>query len=222
MDDYESLSSSSGEEELHLLSAQHKVQPKKISKQLQYYYRRTKDKQKRKYRSFTDQENPSRQLKRCHATMANSSGISTDSAACETTSDNCDNCEFGTNACKTCSLHHAGSEDDDATLDATSFTHESEESSLLTEGDSSRPSESEDFEESQGVNLHQELEISQSQEEEPLYRGSKISKILSFVLIVSFVLKHNLSKAAWADLLRLLTALLGEQCRRTFQSVYKM
>ena len=222
MDDYESLSSSSGEEELHLLSAQHKVQPKKISKQLQYYYRRTKDKQKRKYRSFTDQENPSRQLKRYHATMANSSGISTDSAACETTSDNCDNYEFGTNACNTCSLHHAGSEDDDATLDATSFTNESEESSLLTEGDSSRPSESEDFEESQGVNLHQELEISQSQEEELLYRGSKISKILSFVLIVSFVLKHNLSKAAWADLLRLLTALLGEQCRRTFQSVYKM
>ena len=185
MDNYQSLSSSSGEEELHLLSAQHKVQPKKISKQLQYYYRRTKDKQKRKYRSFTDQENPSRQLKRYHATMANSSGISADSAACETTSDNCDNYEFGTNACNTCSLHHAGSEDDDASLDATSFTNESEESSLLTEGDSSRPSESEDFEESQGVNLHQELEILQSQEEEPLYRGSKISKILSFVLIGS-------------------------------------
>ena len=127
-----------------------------------------------------------------------------------------------TNACNQCSLHHAGSEDDDATLDATSFTDETEESSLLTEGDSSRPSESEDFEESQEVNLHQELEILQSQEEELLYRGSKILKILSFVLIVSFVLKHNLSKAAWADLLRLLTALLGEQCRRTFQSVYKM
>lgn len=160
MDDYESLSSSSGEEELHLLSAQHKVQPKKISKQLQYYYRRTKDKQKRKYRSFTDQENPSRQLKRYHATMANSSGVSTYYAACETTSDNCDNCDFGTNACNECSLHHAGSEDDDATLDATSFTDESEESSSLSEGDSSRPSESEDFEESEEENLHQELEIS--------------------------------------------------------------
>ena len=67
----------------------------------------------------------------------------------------------------------------------------------------------------------QENETSQPQEE-PLYQGSKISKILSFVLIVSFVLKHNLSKAAWADLLRLLTALLGEWCRRTFQSVYRM
>ena len=67
----------------------------------------------------------------------------------------------------------------------------------------------------------QENETSQPQEE-PLYQGSKISKILSFVLIVSFVLKHNLSKAAWADLLRLLTALLGERCQRTFQSVYRM
>ena len=34
----------------------------------------------------------------------------------------------------------------------------------------------------------------------------------------SFVLKHNLSKAAWADLLRLRTALVGEWCRRTFLS----
>ena len=135
-------------------------------------------------------------------------------------SNNCDNCEFGTNACNKGSLHH-GSEDDDTTLDATLSTDESEESSSLSEGDSSRSSESEDFEESEEVNLQQENETSQSQEE-PLYQDSKISKILSFVLIVSFVLKHNLSKAAWADLLRLLTALLGEWCRRTFQSVYRM
>ena len=59
-------------------------------------------------------------------------------------------------------------------------------------------------------------------EEKPLYQGSTISKILSCVLIVSFVLKHNLSKAAWTDLLRLLTALLGDRCRQSFQSVYKM
>ena len=100
MVDYESSSSSSGEEELQLLSAQHKVQTsQKISKQLQYYYRRTKDKRKRKYTPFTDQENPSRQLKRYHATKANSSDNSMDPDASETTSDNCDNCEFGTNAC---------------------------------------------------------------------------------------------------------------------------
>ena len=122
-----------------------------------------------------------------------------DPDASETTSDNCDNCEFGTNACNEGSLHH-GSEDDDTTLAATFSTDDSEESSSLSEGDSSRSSESEDFEESEEVNLQQENETSQSQEE-PLYQGSKISKILSFVLIVSFVLKHNLSKAAWADLL---------------------
>ena len=58
--------------------------------------------------------------------------------------------------------------------------------------------------------------------EEPLYGGSKISKVLLFVLIVSFVLKHSLSKAAWADLLNILTVLLGDRCKKTFQSVYKM
>ncbi|CAH3139110.1 unnamed protein product, partial [Porites lobata] len=63
-------------------------------------------------------------------------------------SNNCDNCEFGTNACNKGSLHH-GSEDDDTTLDATLSTDESEESSSLSEGDSSRSSESEDFKESE-------------------------------------------------------------------------
>ena len=170
---------------------------------------------------FTGQGNPSRQRKRYRATMANSSGVSMDPAASETTSNNCDNSEFRTDACNKGSLHH-GSQGDDATLDANSSTDESEESSSSSEGKSSRSSESEDFEESEEVKLQQEFETSQSQEEELLYQGSKISKILSFVVIVSFVLKHNSSKAAWADLLRLLTALLGEQCQRTFQSVYRM
>ena len=86
MEDYESSSSSSGEEELQLLSAQHEVETsQKISKQLQYYYRRTKDKRKRKYTLLTDQENPSTQLKKHHATKANSSNISMDPAASETT-----------------------------------------------------------------------------------------------------------------------------------------
>ena len=216
MDDQENLSSSSSEDELQPLSPHGKVN---TSKQLQYYYRRTKDKRKRKYTPFIDQENPSRQLKRYHATVARSSGVSMDSAASETTSDNYDNCEVGTSYDS--SLHN--SEDEDATLDATSSTDESEESSSFSEDDSSQSStESENFEEPEEVNLQQENETSQSQEEEPLYQGSKISKILSFVLIVSFVLKHNLSKAAWADLLRMLTALLGERCQKTFQSVYKM
>ena len=67
-----------------------------------------------------------------------------------------------------------------------------------------------------------ENETTLPDEEKPLYQGSTISKILSCVLIVSFVFKHNLSKTARTDLLRLLTVLLGDQCRQMFQSVYKM
>ena len=59
-------------------------------------------------------------------------------------------------------------------------------------------------------------------EEMPLYQGSATSTILSCMLVVSFVLKHNLSAAAWADLLHLRTALLGNRFKQTFQSVYKM
>jgi len=144
-----------------------------------------------------------------------------DSATSETTSNNNENCEVGTNASNDGSLHN--SEDDDATLDATPLTDESEESSSFSEDNSSPSSiESENFKEHEEVNLQQENETSQSQEEEPLYQGSKTSRILSFVLIVSFVLKQNLSKAAWADLLRMLRALLGEWYQKTFQSVYKM
>ena len=84
MEDYISLSSSNDEEELQLLSTQQKVRTsQKMSKHLQYFYRRTKDKRKRKYTLFTDQENPSRQLKRYYPTMANSSGVSMDLVASE-------------------------------------------------------------------------------------------------------------------------------------------
>ena len=189
MEDYESSSSSSGEEELQLLSAQHKVQTsQKISKQLQYYNRRTKDKQKRKYTPLTDQENQSRQLKRYHATKANSSNISMDPAASETTSDNWDKCmQWRFSSSRLRWWHYPRCH---------TFYGESEESSLLSEGDSSRSSESEDFEESEEVNLQQENETSQSQEE-PLYQGTKISKILSFVLIVSFVWHTFADKNSW-------------------------
>ena len=83
-------------------------------------------------------------------------------------------------------------------------------------------SEGEDSEEGEQQQEQEEYETDNNEKEEMLYKGRKISKVLSFVLIVAFVLKHNLSKAAWADLLHLLTALLGERCKKTFQSVYKM
>lgn len=217
MDDFDNSSSngntslsSDSEDEHQLLSMQSKVQvTKKKSKQLRYYHRKTEGRAKRKYTRFTDQEHPSRQLKRYHATMEGSSEVST--------SENDDLLDMDTNADNESLFNDF--EDEEPTLDTTSSTVETDESSSLSE-DGTSQSESEDYEEPE--NPQQENETTQSDKEEPLYEGSKISKILSFVLIVSFVLKHNLSKAAWADLLRLLTALLGDQCRKTFQSVYRM
>lgn len=104
MDDYESLPSSISKEEVQLLSAQPKVEITQNSKQIQYYYRRTKDKQRGKYTPFREQENLRRQLKRYHATRADSSGVSMDPAASKTSSDHCDNCEFGTDTCNEGSL----------------------------------------------------------------------------------------------------------------------
>ena len=80
-------------------------------------------------------------------------------------------------------------------------------------------SDGEDSEECEQQQEQEENETDNNEKEEMLYKGSKISKVLSFVLIVAFVLKQNLSKAAWADLLHLLTALRGERCKKTFQSV---
>ena len=114
---------------------------------------------------------------------------------------------------------------DDLQTDADEVNTTSSSDDLLTSASSESMSEIESSEEDLQQQVQEENEAAastSSETEEPLYEGSKISKVLSFVLIVSFVLKHNLSKAAWADLLNLLTVLLGEQCKKTFQSVYKM
>lgn len=65
-------------------------------------------------------------------------------------------------------------------------------------------------------------DLSSEQNDEPLYDGSSVSKIFAYVLIVSFVLKHNLSKIAWQDLLRVIAVLLGDHCGKVMKSVYKM
>ena len=61
----------------------------------------------------------------------------------------------------------------------------------------------------------------ESYTEEPLYKGSEIGIKLAYVLIVAFVLEHNLAKNAWTNLLRLICILLpkGHNC---VSSVYKM
>lgn len=199
-------------------------QTRKTSKQLRYYYRKTAGRAKRTYMPFADQENPSKQLKCYHAmreceTAAASAehDLSLDS---DDTSDN-------TKGDNENSMVSANDENngvlDDLQTDADERNTSSSDD-LVTSASSERTSEIESSEEDlqQQVQEENEASASTSETEEPLYEGSKLSKVLSFVLIVSFVLKHNLSKAAWADLLNLLTVLLGERCKKTFQSVYKM
>ena len=65
-------------------------------------------------------------------------------------------------------------------------------------------------------------DLSSNQSDEPLYEGSSISKTLPCVLIVSFVLKHNLRKVACQDLLCVIAVLLGHHCGTMMKSVYKM
>lgn len=208
------------EDENQLPSEQSKLHDtQKKSKQLRYYHRKTKGRAKRKYTPFSQQENPSRQLKSYHATKEDSLQDSVDPACFETSSENDDHAEEEMDVNE--SRFDQYFEDDEMGMNTTSSMDDSDESSSLSQ-DSSSQSESEDYNEPEETGPPLERETAQPSEEEQLYQGSKISKILSFVLIVSFVLKHNLTKAAWADLLRLLTTLLGERCKQTFQSVYKM
>ena len=100
---------------------------------------------------------------------------------------------------------------DDLQTDADKLNVTSSSDDLVTSASDESMSEIESSEEDLQHQIQEEHEASARirETEEPLYEGTKISKVLSFVLIVSFVLKHNLSKAAWADL-NLQTVLLGE------------
>ena len=80
-------------------------------------------------------------------------------------------------------------------FDSTSLTDDL--SGSANSSDSISESEGATYDENEGQQVPIEWE---NGTEEPLYEGSKIFKVLSFVLIVAFVLKHNLSKAAWTDL----------------------
>ena len=76
-------------------------------------------------------------------------------------------------------------EDDEFAINTTSSMDDSDESSSLSQ-DGSSQSESEDYNEPEETGPPLARETAQPSEEEPLYQGSKISKILSFVLIASF------------------------------------
>ena len=64
------------------------------------------------------------------------------------------------------------------------------------------------------------LPVFRSQKEE-LYPGGSITLMLASVLIITFVYKHNLSKSAWGDLLKLISAIIPN-CKNTIKSVHTM
>ena len=189
-------------------------QTRKTSKQLRYYYRKTAGRTKRTYTPFADQENPSKQLKCYHATKeCESATVSAEHDLSLEIDDTGDN---------TIAYDENDVVFDDLQTDADELNMTSSSDDLVTSASDESMSEIESSEEDLQHQIQEENEASASirETEEPLYEGSKISKVLSFVLIVSFVLKHNLSKAAWADLLNLLTVLLGERHARKLSSQY--
>lgn len=66
----ESSSISSSEDEQQFNTSTNKRRP--ASKQLRYYFRKTAGKAKRKYTRYSDQKNPSKQLRRYHLTRKKS------------------------------------------------------------------------------------------------------------------------------------------------------
>ena len=95
-------------------------------------------------------------------------------------------------------------EEEGSELSTTSSSDDLGSSSL---SDNMSESKDTDEDEQQQVQVENENETVPVEKEEPLYEGSKISKVCSYCCICS--------QAAWADLLRLLTTLLGERCKKT-------
>ena len=95
-------------------------------------------------------------------------------------------------------------EEEGSELSTTSSSDDLGSSSL---SDNMSESKDTDEDEQQQVQVENENETVPVEKEEPLYEGSKISKVCSYCCICS--------QAAWADLLRLLTALFGERCKKT-------
>ena len=190
------------------------------SKQLSYYYRTTEDRKKRKYTPFANQEKPSKQLRSYHAKKERTGGVITnkqkgdDILTADIDINEEENIDTDDEYGKV--MSDSGSESEE--LNSTTSSRDLSASTYLS-SDSMSESEDTDEDEQEQANEQRTDETCSNEEEEPLYKGSKISKVLSFVLIVSFVLKHNLSNSAWADLLHLLTALLGEWCKKSLQSV---
>lgn len=206
-----------------------RTEPKIPSRQLNYYYRKTINREKRKYVPYSEQENPSWHLRRYYT---------------KKTAADLSNTRFEANADDGNGYADIWPDDSGCTdhptsdLEEGNFMYISEEPLDLcpTESEASI-SESED-EEFWSSSEDEDMDCSSipdepaqtaenlsgvcEQNDEPLYEGSSVSKILAYVLVVSFVLKHNLSKVAWQDLLRVIAVLLGNRCGEVMKSVYKM
>lgn len=207
-----------GAERRHLLGVGENVSRKRKSKQLQYYYRKTSNRMKRSYIPFKDQVNPSRQLRNYHKQLTD---MSTESDHDENSLNSDHNSEIGSVGSVVSYIIPNAETAADILEDSSSA---GTDTSIDDESTSSDISLSTECSEDDVANTFTDdgEECNFTLPETPLYKGSTLSRLFAFVLIVSFVLKHNLSKAAWADLLRLLSVLLGKQCEKVFQSVYKM
>lgn len=75
-----------------------------------------------------------------------------------------------------------------------STTSSSDDLGASSSSDNMSESEDTDEDEHHQVQVENENETVSMEKEEPLYEGSTISKVLVFVLIVAYVLKHNLRK----------------------------
>lgn len=228
-----------GEQTAEMLSCDNPVEPsqsqtKKTSRQLNYYYRKTANKEKRKYVPYSEQESPSWHLKRYHTRKNDSEKTPETAAALLGDAGADDNHGHDTWLDDSgCAEHQTSESGDEEPLQYT-YISEGSLNSTPTESEASiSDSEDEEFwssdeDEEMDCSFTPEEpsstvdDLSSKQNDEPLYDGSSVSKIFAYVLIVSFVLKHNLSKIAWQDLLRVIAVLLGDHCGEVMKSVYKM
>lgn len=183
-------------------------QTKKTSKQLWYYYRKTAGRAKRSYTPFADQENPSKQLKCYHAMKeCETAAVLAERDLSLERDDTSDNTIKGDDENGKVSVNdeNDGVFDDLQEVDADECNMTSSSDDLvISASESTSKIESSEEDSQQQVQEGNVASASTSETEEPLYEGSKLSKMLLFVLIASFD-----------------RFTLGTMQKKLFQSVYK-
>lgn len=181
------------------------------SRQSLYYQRKTQSREKRSYKPYNEQHYPSRQLRHYHRNrLSTQKENNSETTGCRYESD-IDS--------ELLSAEEKSLLSDDTDISDSETTETSESSSEDSFDDEMVDSNGHVENES---NANEDVVLHMPCKQVPLYDGSMISRLFACVLVVSFVLQHNLSKAAWADLIRLLSVLIGKQFEEVFRSVYKM